>query len=43
LRLSSVSTKPFIGILTITGVDKALETGLVEVSPQSLTDMTTRF
>jgi cytochrome c-type biogenesis protein len=32
-----------IGILVITGLDKRVETALVEASPQWLTDLTTRF
>jgi cytochrome c-type biogenesis protein len=32
-----------IGALAITGLDKAVETALVEASPQWLTDLTTRF
>jgi cytochrome c-type biogenesis protein len=32
-----------IGVLVLTGLDKAVETALVEVSPQWLTDLTTRF
>jgi cytochrome c-type biogenesis protein len=32
-----------IGALVITGLDKAVETALVEASPQWLTDLTTRF
>jgi hypothetical protein len=32
-----------IGVLVITGFDKAVETALVEASPQWLTDLTTRF
>jgi cytochrome c-type biogenesis protein len=32
-----------IGILIISGADKALETFLVDVSPEWLTDLTTRF
>jgi cytochrome c biogenesis protein CcdA len=32
-----------IGLLIVTGLDKSLETGLVELSPQWLTNITTRF
>jgi cytochrome c-type biogenesis protein len=32
-----------IGIAIVTGVDRSIEAGLVEVSPQWLTDLTTRF
>ncbi len=32
-----------IGLLVITGLDKAVETALVDASPQWLTDLTTRF
>jgi len=32
-----------IGALVLTGLDKSIETKLVEVSPQWLTDLTTRF
>jgi len=32
-----------IGILVLTGLDKSVETALVEASPQWLTDFTTRF
>ena len=32
-----------IGLLIVTGLDRPLETGLVEVSPQWLTSITTRF
>jgi cytochrome c-type biogenesis protein len=32
-----------IGVLVITGLDKAVETALVDASPQWLTDLTTRF
>jgi cytochrome c-type biogenesis protein len=32
-----------IGILVLTGLDKSVETALVEASPQWLTDLTTRF
>jgi cytochrome c-type biogenesis protein len=32
-----------IGILVLTGLDKLVETALVEASPQWLTDLTTRF
>jgi cytochrome c biogenesis protein CcdA len=32
-----------IGILVVTGLDKRVETALVEASPQWLTDLTTRF
>jgi cytochrome c biogenesis protein CcdA len=32
-----------IGVLVITGLDKTVETALVEASPQWLTDLTTRF
>src|SRR5262249_45580236 len=32
-----------IGEAVATGLDKRIETGLVEVSPQWLTDLTTRF
>ena len=32
-----------IGTLVITGLDKAVETVLVEASPQWLTELTTRF
>ncbi len=32
-----------IGVLVLTGLDKSLEAGLVAVSPQWLTDLTTRF
>lgn len=32
-----------IGVLVLTGLDKRLETALVEASPQWLTDLTTRF
>ncbi len=32
-----------IGILVLTGLDKSVETALVEASPQGLTDFTTRF
>jgi cytochrome c-type biogenesis protein len=32
-----------IGLLIVTGIDKMVETKLVEVSPQWLTDITTRF
>ena len=32
-----------IGALVITGLDKTVETALVEASPQWLTDLTTRF
>jgi cytochrome c biogenesis protein CcdA len=32
-----------IGLLVITGLDKGVETALVEASPQWLTDLTTRF
>jgi cytochrome c biogenesis protein CcdA len=31
------------GALVLTGLDKTLETAMVEVSPQWLTDLTTRF
>jgi len=29
--------------LVLTGLDKRIETGLVDISPQWLTDITTRF
>lgn len=32
-----------IGVLVLTGLDKSIETMLVEISPQWLTDLTTRF
>ena len=32
-----------IGVLVLTGLDKSVETALVEASPQWLTDLTTRF
>jgi len=32
-----------IGVLVLSGLDKAVETALVEASPQWLTDLTTRF
>jgi len=32
-----------IGVFVITGLDKTVETALVEASPQWLTDLTTRF
>ena len=32
-----------IGVLVLTSLDKSIETVLVEVSPQWLTDLTTRF
>jgi hypothetical protein len=32
-----------IGALVLTGLDKRIETGLVDISPQWLTDITTRF
>jgi hypothetical protein len=32
-----------LGALVITGLDKTVETVLVEASPQWLTDLTTRF
>src|SRR5258705_518666 len=32
-----------IGLLIVTGLDRSLEAGLVEVSPQWLTSITTRF
>ncbi len=32
-----------IGLLIVTGLDRSLETGLVELSPQWLTNITTRF
>jgi len=32
-----------VGVLAITGLDRTLETGLVNVSPEWLTDLTTRF
>ena len=32
-----------IGLLIVTGIDKIVETKLVEVSPQWLTSITTRF
>jgi cytochrome c-type biogenesis protein len=32
-----------VGLLIVTGIDKTVETKLVEVSPQWLTDITTRF
>jgi cytochrome c-type biogenesis protein len=32
-----------IGVLVLTGLDKAIETVLVDASPQWLTDLTTRF
>jgi hypothetical protein len=32
-----------VGTLVLTGFDKAVETALVEASPQWLTDLTTRF
>jgi cytochrome c-type biogenesis protein len=32
-----------IGVLVLTGLDKSIETVLVGVSPQWLTDLTTRF
>jgi cytochrome c-type biogenesis protein len=32
-----------IGVLVVTGLDRSLEAGLVEVSPQWLTNITTRF
>jgi len=32
-----------IGLLIVTGLDKSVETALVEDSPQWLTDVTTRF
>ena len=32
-----------IGVLVISGADKALETFLVDVSPEWLTNLTTRF
>src|SRR5262249_30712656 len=32
-----------IGVLVLTGLDKSLETALVDLSPQWLTDFTTRF
>jgi hypothetical protein len=32
-----------VGVLMLSGIDKRIETGLVDVSPQWLTDITTRF
>jgi cytochrome c-type biogenesis protein len=32
-----------IGVLVLSGLDKTLETALVNASPQWLTDLTTRF
>jgi cytochrome c-type biogenesis protein len=32
-----------VGIAIVTGVDRSIETGLVEASPQWLTALTTRF
>jgi hypothetical protein len=32
-----------IGVLVLSGFDKAIETALVNASPQWLTDLTTRF
>ena len=32
-----------IGVLVLTGLDKRIETGAVDISPQWLTDITTRF
>jgi len=32
-----------IGALVLSGLDKAIETALVNASPQWLTDVTTRF
>jgi len=32
-----------IGVLVLSGFDKAIETSLVNASPQWLTDLTTRF
>ncbi|HSV23099.1 MAG TPA: hypothetical protein VLJ17_08735 [Xanthobacteraceae bacterium] len=32
-----------IGVLVLTGFDKAIETAVVEASPSWLTDLTTRF
>jgi len=32
-----------IGLLVVTGLDRSFEAGLVEVSPQWLTNITTRF
>ncbi len=32
-----------IGVLVLTSLDKSIETVLVELSPQWLTDLTTRF
>ncbi len=32
-----------IGLLVVTGLDRSLEAGLVDISPQWLTNITTRF
>ncbi|MBV9968930.1 MAG: cytochrome c biogenesis protein CcdA, partial [Xanthobacteraceae bacterium] len=32
-----------VGLLTLTGLDKRVETALVDASPQWLTELTTRF
>jgi cytochrome c-type biogenesis protein len=32
-----------IGLLVVTGLDRSLEAGFVEASPQWLTNITTRF
>jgi cytochrome c-type biogenesis protein len=32
-----------LGLLVVTGLDRSFEAGLVEVSPQWLTNITTRF
>jgi cytochrome c-type biogenesis protein len=32
-----------VGVLVLSGLDKRIETGLVDISPQWLTDITTRF
>jgi hypothetical protein len=32
-----------VGALVLSGLDKRIETGLVDISPQWLTDITTRF
>jgi hypothetical protein len=32
-----------VGVLVLSGLDKAIETALVNASPQWLTDLTTRF
>lgn len=35
--------KQLIGLLVVTGLDRSLEAGLVDISPQWLTNITTRF